>query len=877
MSLFSGPFAYPALASLALVGLVAAPAVAQESTRGILQPHGDVAAGDHADAIGVNPAGIGFGERFQLAYTFVGSDEERVGQGHAAWLSLNLAGPYTAGLGVEWLELPGVQPSTPVKLTWAHALTLDPSVSIGFSWSHFFADGDADQPYAQLADLDTFDVGFQVRPFRWLAAGAVVTDLTEPLQRAVVIDRGDGREVAEREGTERGYEFGVAVRPGTERLDASVQWRIEEGDGDLRSTWGAKLRWRFFKRFALLARFDTVLRDDSDVNGQQLMIGLSDEGVAGGGLFWFAPDVEQSEYAGFAVTGRVRDRVEWMPSLIERPLVVEVEVGPAAEYGVSGLIFPRVQAPFLSLLQRLRRLEKEPEVAGVLLAFTSDQIGWAQAGELRASIARLRAAGKTVYAWLPVGDTRTYSVAAAADRVYTTHAGGVLLTGVKSQLTFIGTLLERLGIEAQFVGTGAYKSAPETFTRRAPSPAARLQQDALLDGIYGSVVAAIAAGRGLQPDKVREIIDGGPYTADAASDAGLVDGVIHYDEFEGVVREAFGPRAGFVEAGRLFDRREPRWGARPEIAVLYAVGTLVDGPSTSNPFTGALTTGSETIARAAEQLRLDSRVEAVVLRIDSPGGSVTASDVMWRALRRLAEEKPLIVSMGDVAASGGYYIAVAGRTILAGPDTITGSIGVFSGKFDLSGLYRGLGVETELFLRGKRAALLSLEQAWDDDERAAVQASMETLYDLFLERIATGRTHFQKETLEPLAGGRVWTGTAARSCGLVDRPEGLMTAIDLAAIAADIGDGEYELVISPGPGEIGAVPASPLGLLGRSLFAEGTSWADGGLMRLLTPAVEALAKTPLPPMPPAMARALTLPVLQFASGTPLALLPFAVQ
>lgn len=859
MSLFSRPSA--ALLGFALVA--ATPATAQIGTRGVLQPHGDVAAGDHADAIGVNPAGIGFGERFQLAYTFVGSDEERAGQGHAAWLSLNLAGPYTAGLGLEWLELPGPQASTPVKLTWAHALTLDPSIALGFAWSHFFADGEPDDPHAALSDLDTFDVGFQVRPARWLAAGFTVTDLTEPLL-------GDA-------AVERGYEFGVALRPGTERLDASVQWRIEEGEGDLRSTWGAKLRWRFFKRFALLARFDTVLREAGEDNGQQLMVGLSDEGALGGGLFWFAPDVQDDQLAGFAVTGRVRDRVEAMPALIERPLVVEVEVGPAAEYGVSGLIFPSARAPFLSLLRRLRQLETEPEVAAVLLAFTSDQIGWAQAGELRSSIARLRAAGKTVYAWLPVGDTRTYSIAAAADRVYTTHAGGVLLTGVKSELTYVGTLLERLGVEAQFVGTGAYKSAPETFTRRGPSPAARLQQDAILDGIYGSAVAAIAAGRGLQADKVRRLIDEGPYTADAAEKAGLVDGVIHYDEFEGIARDAFGPRASFVEAGRLFDRREARWGARPEIAVLYAVGTLVDGPSTANPFTGALTTGSETIARAAEQLRVDSRVEAVVLRIDSPGGSVTASDVMWRALRRLAEEKPLIVSMGDVAASGGYYIAVAGRTILAGPDTITGSIGVFSGKFDLSGLYRGLGVSTELFLRGKRAALLSLEKAWDEDERQAVQASMETLYDLFLERVAAGRSNLAKAQVAPLAGGRVWTGTAARACGLVDRPEGLMTAIDLAAIAADIGDGEYDLVISPGPGAVGAVPANPLGLLGRSLLGAGTSWADSGLVRLVAPTLEALATSPLPTLPPALTRAVVLPVLSFAGGTPLALLPFAVE
>lgn len=836
------PAPLAALLGAALAASAPQPAAAQRPTGGILVPHGDTAAGDHADAIGINPAGIAFGERFQLAYTYVGSDRDRVGQGHGAWLSLGLAGPYATGLGLEWLQLPGTQSTTPLKLTWAHALALDPSVSLGFSWSHFFAEGEPGEPHDALDGLDTLDIGFQVRPARWLAAGAVVTDVTRPLMDATPV--------------ERGYEFGVAVRPGTERVDLSASWRIEEGDAT--TTWGAKLRWRFFKRFALLARYDTT-----PDGREQVMLGFSDEGVAGGGLFWFAPDApEDGGRAGFAVTGRVRDRAEVLPSLIERPLVVEVEVGDAAEYSVSGLLFPEARAPFLRLMQRLRRLEREPEVRAVLLAFTSDRIGWAQAAELRRSIERLRAAGKAVYAWLPVGDTRTYAIAAAADRIYTTPAGGVLLTGIQSELTFIGTLLDRLGVEAEFVGTGAYKSAPETFTRRSPSPAARLQQDALLDGLYRSTVAAIAAGRGLKPDKVRALIDRGPYTAPEAEKAGLVDGVIHYDEFEGVMREAFGPRISFVEADRLLDRRDRRWGARPEIAVLYAVGTLVDGPSTANPLTGALTTGSETIARAAEHLRTDSRVEAVVLRIDSPGGSVTASDVMWRALVRLAQEKPLIVSMGDVAASGGYYIAAAGQTILASPDTITGSIGVFSGKFDLSGLYRGLGIETELFLRGERAAILSLERGWTDDERRAIAEAMDDLYRLFLDRVAAGRPNLTRQQVEPLAGGRVWTGAAARACGLVDRPEGLMTAIDLAAIAADIGDGEYHLVVAPGPGELGAMPQNPLGLL------------DGALRAL----AGALITAPtLPTLPPALRRAIELPVLQFTGGTPLALLPWVVD
>ncbi|MEZ4435973.1 MAG: signal peptide peptidase SppA [bacterium] len=821
---------------LMLAALALASPAAARPTDGVALPHADVAAGDHAEAVEENPAGLGFGERFQLAYTWVGSDRDRAGQGHAAFLSLGLLDPYTTGLGVQWLNPPGPQTTLPVKLTWAHALRLDPTFSIGFSWSTFFAD-DTDATWQAFDDVDTFDVGVQIRPAAWLAAGITVTDLNRPLLGETPI--------------ERGYDLALAVRPGTDRVELSGFARIEEGDGSTR--FGGRIRLRLFGRFALVGRYET---DDGD-GAQRLLLGLSDEGLLGGGLFWHAPDLGSEDgRAGLAVTGRLRSRGEALPSLLPRPIVAEVEVGAATEYTVSGLLFPTARAPFLTLLRRLRHLERHPEVAAVLLAFTSDQIGWAQAAELRAAINRLRAAGKKVYAWLPVGDTRTYSVAAAADRIFTTPAGGVLLTGLQGEATYLGLLFERLGVRAQFVATGAYKSAPEMFTRSAPSPAARAQQDALLDDVYARVVGAIAAGRGLDAAAVRRLIDEGPYTAEAAKKAGLVDGVIHYDEFEGLMREAIGHRVAFAGVDELLDHRDPHWGARPEIAVLYAAGTLVDGASTANPFTGALTTGSETLARAAERLRHDRRVAAVVLRIDSPGGSVTASDVMWRALTRLAEEKPLIVSMGDVAASGGYYIAVAGRTILASPETITGSIGVFSGKFDLSGLMSGLGITTEQYLRGERADLLSMSSAWSPEDEAKVRASMDALYGLFLDRVAQGRPHLNRAQVEPLAGGRVWTGAQARACGLVDRPEGLMTAIDLAALAADVGDEDYRLIVLPEPGELGALPTSPLGLL--------AAWFEARY-----------AAAPLA-LPAALARVIDLPALQFHAGTPLALLPFVI-
>ncbi|MCA9540786.1 MAG: signal peptide peptidase SppA, partial [Myxococcales bacterium] len=823
-----------ALALTLALTLGAGPAAARP-TAGVTLAHDDPAVGDHAEAVEVNPAGFGFGEKFQLAYSFVDSLDDGPGEGHAALLTLGPLDPYHTGLGLQFLDGSEGDSASVMKITWAHALRLGRSASVGFAWHHFRGE---DSP---LDQVDTFDLGLQWRPIRWMGFGGVLNDLNRP------------RIAGER--LDPSLTIGLSVRPGTERLNLTGLARL--GETDSPPGLGARFLVRLFSRIALVARYDYVPSNDDGVDGRhQLTLGLSDLGAAGAGLFWHAADVAGGDRAGLAFTGRVRDRAEETPSLLPRPIVVEVRVDAATEYAARGFLRPTAAAPFLELLMRLRRLERQPEVAGIVLAFTSDNIGWAQASELRAAIERLRAAGKRVYAWLPVGDTRTYAIAAAADQIYTTPAGGLLLTGLKGEMLFLGTLLERLGVHAEFVAAGAWKSAPETFTRSAPSAASLAQQNALLDDLYNRTVDHIARGRGISPEKVRALIDNGPYTAVTAEKAGLVDGAIHYDEFERLMKDAHGPRVRFVEDRDLLDTRDPWWGERPAIAVLYATGTITDGPSTNNPFTGSLTTGADTFVEGVEKLRTDSNVKAVVLRIDSPGGSVTAADVMWHALVRLAEAKPLIVSMGDIAASGGYYIAAPGRTILASPETLTGSIGVFTGKFDLSGLYRGLGVNKMLFLRGERAALLSEAAPWTDGEREAVKTAMNELYALFIDRVAAGRTHLKRDQILALGGGRVWTGGQARACGLVDRPEGLLTAIDLAAIAADLGDGDYRLHIAPAPGPFGALPRSPFGL---DVLA---GWLEGRIADAV------------PQLPPVLRRALDIPALQFAEGTPLALLPF---
>lgn len=834
--------------SVVLPILFAPPIAAQQRPLGgVLQPFDDVATGAHADAVEFNPAGLGFGDGFDLAYTFTSSSEDRPGQGHSLFTALGL-GPYHTALGVQFLDPPGAQNSGPVKVSWGHALSPSPALSLGFAWHTFSADEDT-----SLDGVDTFDAGLQVRPWRWVAAGLAISDLNTP----VLGGQAETGEAAARPKTTlpRSYSAAVSLRPGTERLQMTGTMRLAE-EGDEKLNFGGRLLFRLFGSFALVGRYDTTGTNPED-RSHQVMVGIADVGSFGAGIFYFAPDfATKGERTGVSATVRVRSQTEPLPELLPRPMVVEVAVDSATEYGPAPLFSSKPRTPFLDLMLTLRALERDEEVTAILLSFGDAELGWAQASELRTAIKQLRAAGKEVHAWLPVGDTRTYSVAAAADKVYTAPAGGLLLTGMRGELLYAGELLDRLGIKPQFVSVGDYKTAPELFTRDSPSPAAKQVQDSLLDDIYGRVVGEIAEGRGMTPERVRGLIDKGPYTSAAAAESGLVDDVVHYDEFDEVMRKALGERVRFARAPDWMNRRDPRWGRVPAVGVLYAVGNITDGRSVVNPFTGAASTGAQTFIEAARELREDPLVRAVVLRVDSPGGSVTAADAMWRELDRLAEAKPLVVSMGDVAASGGYYVAAPGREILASPDTITGSIGVFTGKFDLSGLYWTFGLNKTLFTRGERAGLLSDATSWSADERAAVQKAMDALYDLFLDRVADGRSNLSKEQVAPLARGRVWTGEQARACGLVDRPEGVVTAIDLAARAAGFGEGDYRLVLAPDAGGFGGLPQSPLGQI-----AAWVSRPGGGV-----PETAAL--------PDPLRRLLDVPLLAFESGTPLALLPF---
>ena len=443
------------------------------------------------------------------------------------------------------------------------------------------------------------------------------------------------------------------------------------------------------------------------------------------------------------------------------------------------------------LVEAVDRAAHDPRVKGLLLRVGSVDAGWARVQELRDALDRFKRTGKPSWAHLESPGNLEYLLATGCSKIAVAPTATLDVSGLAAEITFFRGTLDKLGIEAQFEGIGKYKNAPNQFTERGFTEPHREQMEALVGGLFEQYVDAIARGRRLKPEAVRALVDRGPFLASEAKQAGLVDELFYRDEVESRVPggNKMAP-APYVRAGRggAFDRR-------PKLALVYAVGDLMAGESQDGPF-GSVA-GSATIVQGLRAAREDASVRAVILRVDSPGGSAPAADAIWREVQLTRRQKPVVASMGDYAASGGFYVAMGADAIVAEPGTITGSIGVFSGKFSLRGLYAKLGISQETVQRGKNATLFSSYVPWDDAQRAKVRALNQSIYDAFVSKAAEGR-HKTPAEIEKLAQGRVWTGLEAARSGLVDGLGGLDEAVRLARQRARIPAGQgVQLVVLP--------------------------------------------------------------------------------
>jgi protease-4 len=439
----------------------------------------------------------------------------------------------------------------------------------------------------------------------------------------------------------------------------------------------------------------------------------------------------------------------------------------------------------------------------------------AQLQSLRDLIQEVRAAGKRVIVWSHDYDMAKYYVATAADEILMQHGGSVAAFGHESRYYFLADALERVGIKGDFVQITPYKTAPDMLIRTSMSEQAREMADWLLDDLYGQYVEGIANGRSISVDEAKALIDGCPYTSEKACEAGTVDKVLGEEELPTYLGTEDAPAqlADFKAASKKLWHL-PLHRPGKYVAVLRIAGDIIDGRSSTPllkvPFRVPLLfsekAGDLTVVHQARGLARNKRVAAVVVHVDSGGGSATSSEAMAAALKTVAAKKPLIVSMGTVAASGGYYVATPGAKIIAQPGTLTGSIGVVTGKLVTAGLYEKILFHREIISRGKHAGYLSAAQPFTDEERKSLRALIECIYEQFLNRVSVSRD-MTRDEVDAVGGGRVWTGSQAKAHGLVDELGGLDLAIQRAREAAGLN--QHCRIVEVRPSKKLLAPASP--------------------------------------------------------------------
>ena len=483
----------------------------------------------------------------------------------------------------------------------------------------------------------------------------------------------------------------------------------------------------------------------------------------------------------------------------------------------DGPVSAGFSAPRPALRDVLLQLESVAEsdgAAGVFLRVGPMAGAWGRIRDIAEALGQIREAGKPVHCHFEVADNASYVLmASACDRVTMTPAGHLDLVGVAAHVFYARTLLENLGLRAEILQMGRYKGAGDTFTRDSMPAETRESLGAVVDDLHAAVVAAVSARTDGTAEQAQALIDAGPYGSERARESGLIDDLEFDDEAREHARVASRDRAGADDAGfrvrrvRFLPHAEPASffeildalsGEEPvappegdRLALVHLQGTITDGETArsgearSGPFIAEL-------RRIADE----EEIRAVVLRVNSPGGSALASDRMWHAVERLAQRKPVVVSVGDMAASGGYYIAVAGTEIIAHPESLVGSIGVVGGKIDATGLAERVGVNAEIISRGEQAAWSSPLRSLDDGDREALERMLRSTYHRFLRRVAAGRD-ISGEELYAVAAGRIWSGTDAHEHGLIDSFGGLMTALARARELGELSDDAAVVVWPP--------------------------------------------------------------------------------
>jgi protease IV len=472
--------------------------------------------------------------------------------------------------------------------------------------------------------------------------------------------------------------------------------------------------------------------------------------------------------------------------------------GPVAETAPSDVFsafFPgRPPLALHDLWMNLRKARNDGRIQAVLLRLGFLQCDWAKAAEMRDAVLEFRRSGKPVYAYIEEGPDfdKEYFIATACDRIILHPLGWLGVNGIGGHVPFFKRALDKLGVKAEFEHVEEYKTAYNIFTEKGFTAPHREEMESLYEDLFDQYLEAVAEARRKSRDEVRALVDRGFYQGERAKEAGLVDDCLYEDEVRDLLRED-GRELARVRSGAYVRVKPSAVGLERgrKVALIYATGMIMTGESLPQVM------GGTTMARWVRTAREDASIKAIVLRVDSPGGSSVGSDVVWREVELARRTKPVVVSMSDVAGSGGYWISMAATRIVAQPQTLTGSIGVLAGKFSVEGLADKLGITSEKLAYGEKADIFSPFRPFTPEERRMLKDEILWTYDRFLEKAAAGRG-LTKDDVDKAGRGRVWTGRQALDLKLVDELGGLSTALDLAKQEAGIPPGEeVRLVIWP--------------------------------------------------------------------------------
>ncbi|MBL7082990.1 MAG: signal peptide peptidase SppA [Candidatus Aminicenantes bacterium] len=442
----------------------------------------------------------------------------------------------------------------------------------------------------------------------------------------------------------------------------------------------------------------------------------------------------------------------------------------------------------------IQKAKVDHRIKSLVLRLGYLQCDWAKVAEIREAVLDFRKSGKTAYAYIDEAPDldKEYYLATACDRIILHPLGWMGINGIGGYVPFLKKTLDKLGIEAEIEHVEEYKTAYNMFTEKGFTPAHKEMIESIYGDIFSHYVKELAEARGKSEKEIRELIDHGFYQGEQAMEAGLVDDLLYDDEFENLLRDK-GMKLYRISHQQYIKIKPTSLGLNKgkKIALIYGMGTIHSGEGIYQSM------GGSTVARLIRRARMDKSIAAVIFRVDSPGGSAVASDVIWREVFLTQKEKPFIVSMSDMAGSGGYWISMAADKIIAQPQTLTGSIGVIFGKFNIVNLSKKLGITSESIVYGKRSDIFSPLRRFTPEERKAIKKETLWIYDRFLTKVAEGR-NMNKDDVDKIGKGRVWTGSRAKELGLVDEIGGLSRAIELAKELAGIPDDRsVKLVVWP--------------------------------------------------------------------------------